>query len=337
MRPTRPIAAAATKVHGYSDADVREARPFGEVWPPFRAFVDDDVLVAHNGQQFDVPVLRRLAVGLDGLASLVCYDTLPLARALSRDSARLSDLAARFGIDPGRGHHALDDALTLARVFQELERQRVIRARKAVLVNLLDYLGLALALENQQPPTDEQRILFGLARYYTLGRYSECLEFYDTERERAEADAPPLEEVITRLGGEALMLHLRAEPDPAQRYPAALARLRALIEEQDAPTLEESIGRLLDRVALSTSAGADVAPDRVNLLTLHSTKGLEFSRVYVVGVEDFQLPGYRAATEDLDDEIQEARRLLYVGMTLSPGSGDPDSGGQTVRARRWWQ
>jgi DNA helicase-2/ATP-dependent DNA helicase PcrA len=53
----------------------------------------------------------------------------------------------------------------------------------------------------------------------------------------------------------------------------------------------------------------------VNLLTLHSTKGLEFSRVYVVGVEDFQLPGYYAAVEDREDEIQEARRLLYVGMT----------------------
>src|SRR2546422_7997162 len=44
-------------------------------------------------------------------------------------------------------------------------------------------------------------------------------------------------------------------------------------------TLRESIDRLLDRVALSTSEGIEVAPDRVNLLTLHSTKGLEFSRV----------------------------------------------------------
>jgi len=50
-------------------------------------------------------------------------------------------------------------------------------------------------------------------------------------------------------------------------------------------------------------------------LTLHSTKGLEFSRVYLVGVEDYQLPGYYAVQESRTAEIEEARRLLYVGMT----------------------
>jgi DNA helicase-2/ATP-dependent DNA helicase PcrA len=53
----------------------------------------------------------------------------------------------------------------------------------------------------------------------------------------------------------------------------------------------------------------------VNLLTLHSTKGLEFLRVYVVGAEDAQLPGGSPTTGPKDEEIEEARRLLYVGMT----------------------
>ena len=87
------------------------------------------------------------------------------------------------------------------------------------------------------------------------------------------------------------------------------------MDGETAATLDEAIGRLLERVALSTSEGVAVAPDRVNLLTLHSTKGLEFSRVYVVGAEDFQVPGYYAAVENREAEIQEARRLLYVGMT----------------------
>src|SRR5256885_2683859 len=38
----------------------------------------------------------------------VFFDTLPLARSLARGSAKLVDLATRFGIDPGRSHHALD-------------------------------------------------------------------------------------------------------------------------------------------------------------------------------------------------------------------------------------
>src|SRR5205823_6092789 len=131
VQPYRPITPGATKVHGYTDADVRDARSFAEVWPEFRAFIGDDVLIAHNGQHFDIPVLRRLAAGRDGVDSLVLYDTLPLVRSLSRDSAKLEDLALRFGIDAGRAHHALDDAVTLARVYRELERQRGIRARKA--------------------------------------------------------------------------------------------------------------------------------------------------------------------------------------------------------------
>jgi len=315
VKPYRPITPGATKLHGYGDADVRGARSFAEVWPAFRAFVGDDVLIAHNGQHFDIPVLRRLAAGQDGVDSLVFYDTLPLVRSLSRDSAKLEDLALRFGIDAGRAHHALDDAVTLAKVYRELERQRGVRARKAVLVNLLDYLGLALALE-QGAKTGERDMLFKLAKFYTLGRYSDALAFYEMERERTGGDSAPLvDEVIRRLGGRALMTRLRAEPDPAQRYPAAVARLRALMDEASPPTLEDSIDRLLGRVALSTSDGIEVTPDRVNLLTLHSTKGLEFSRVYIVGVEDYQIPGLRETKDNRQAEIEEARRLLYVGMT----------------------
>jgi DNA polymerase III epsilon subunit family exonuclease len=314
VQPYQPISSRASAIHGYTDGDVRDARSFAQVWPEFRAFVGDDVLIAHNGQRFDVPVLRRLAAGLDAVDSLVFYDTYPLARSLSQDSPRQEDIARRFGIDVGRTHHALDDAITLARVYRELERWRAIRARKAVLVNLLDYLGLALALE--QPAGSEERdLLFKLAKFYTLGRYSEALEFYEMERERTGTAAPSVDAVIERLGGRALMTRLRAEPDPAQRYPAAVARLRTLIEGDSPATLADGIDRLLERVALSTSEGVAVAPDRVNLLTLHSTKGLEFSRVYIVGVEDYQIPGYRESTEKRQPEIEEARRLLYVGMT----------------------
>ena len=314
VQPYQPISSRASAIHGYTDGDVRDARSFAQVWPEFRAFVGDDVLIAHNGQRFDVPLLRRLAAGLEGVDSLVFYDTYPLARSLSQDSPRQEDIARRFGIDVGRAHHALDDAVTLARVYLELERRRAIRARKAVLVNLLDYLGLALALE--QPAGNEERdLLFKLAKFYTLGRYSEALEFYAMERERTGTAAPSVDAVIERLGGRALMTRLRAEPDPAQRYPAAVARLRALIEGDSPATLADGIDRLLERVALSTSEGVEVAPDRVNLLTLHSTKGLEFSRVYIVGVEDYQIPGYRESTEQRQPEIEEARRLLYVGMT----------------------
>jgi len=314
VNPFRPISLGASKLHGYVDADVKDAPLFSTVLPQFLAFVGSDVLIAHNGQHFDIPVLRRLAAGDATVASLAFYDTLLLARSLSRDRATQEELAHRFGIDGGRAHHALDDAVTLAQVYRELEKQRAVRARKAVLANVLDYLGLALALE-EGPKTGERANLFNTARFHTLGRYSDALEFYTMERERRGAAVPTVEEVIQRLGGRALMTKLRAEPDPVQRYPAAVARLRALLDGSGGEDLADSIDRLLERVALSKSDGDEAVPDRVNLLTLHSTKGLEFSRVYIVGVEDYEIPGYQAATNNIKDEIEEARRLLYVGMT----------------------
>jgi DNA polymerase III epsilon subunit family exonuclease len=318
VNPYKPISAGATKLHGYTDADVKDAPPFHAVFTQFHAFVGQDILVAHNGQKFDIPVLRRLAAGSAGVDDIVFYDTLPLVRSLSQDSGKLEDVALRCGIDTGRAHHALDDACTLALVYLELQKQRVIRARKAVLNNVLDYVGLALAIEHGAR-SSEQELLFNLGRFRALGRYSDALEFYAMERERTGVAAPDVEEVIRRLGGRSLMTKLRAETDPAQRYPAAVARLRALMESsppdplspsgRGGTTLDDEIDRLLERVALSTSDGADVAPDRINLLTLHSTKGLEFSRVYIAGVEDNEIPGFQA------EDIEEARRLLYVGMT----------------------
>ena len=315
VNPYQPIAAEATKkAHGYTDADVQDAPSFAEVLPQFRAFVGDDILIAHNGQSFDIPVLRRLAAGREGVDDLVFYDTLPLVRSLSRESGSQENVAARLGIDVGRAHRALDDAVTLAKVYRELEKQRTVRARKAVLSNVLDYLGLGLALEHGDRSA-EQQMLFDRAKFYALGRYSDALEFYETEREITKAEAPPVEELIERLGGQKLRARLAADPDPSERYPAALARLRNLMEPSPADTMDQ-IDRLLERVALSsTSGGADVSRNRVTLLTMHSTKGLEFSRVYVVGVEDYQVPGYRETEKNLEAEIAEARRLLYVGMT----------------------
>jgi hypothetical protein len=279
--------------------------------------VGEQLLVAHNAHGFDMPVLRRAVARLEGEAvTLRCFDTLPLARALFAESARLGDLAHRFGIAAGRAHHAADDAVTLARVLGHLGDYKLARSRKSALVNLLDLLGLALALAEDPDPSPERRLLRELSRPYVLGRYGDALEYYGSERERLGAiDAPTLDEVIDRFGGPKALARYRTSRSAAERYPAAVARLSGLVAASAAETLDQSIARLLEHVALSTSDGAEADPERVNLLTLHSTKGLEFSRVYVVGVEDYQLPGYYAAIENRRHEIEEARRLLYVGMT----------------------
>ena len=55
--------------------------------------------------------------------------------------------------------------------------------------------------------------------------------------------------------------------------------------------------------------------DYVMLMTLHSAKGLEFPHVYLAGLEDGIFPSYLSITSDDGDEIEEERRLCYVGIT----------------------
>ena len=94
-----------------------------------------------------------------------------------------------------------------------------------------------------------------------------------------------------------------------------MMRLRRLLAEIPDGAMREQLSVFLERAVLSKWDGHETDAARVHLLTLHSTKGLEFSRVYVVGAEDAQLPGGSPTKGATNDEIEEARRLLYVGMT----------------------
>lgn len=63
---------------------------------------------------------------------------------------------------------------------------------------------------------------------------------------------------------------------------------------------------------LKESDTIDARADRISLMTLHSSKGLEFNCVFIAGLENGLIPLYKAETEK---ELEEEKRLLYVGMT----------------------
>ncbi len=79
---------------------------------------------------------------------------------------------------------------------------------------------------------------------------------------------------------------------------------------------EPSLSEFLEEVALV--ADIDRIEDdgnRVLLMTLHSAKGLEFPNVYLVGMEDGIFPSYMSIVSDDMEDIEEERRLAYVGIT----------------------
>ncbi len=83
-------------------------------------------------------------------------------------------------------------------------------------------------------------------------------------------------------------------------------------EENEEPTLSG----FLEEVALVADIDSvDGDDNQVLLMTLHSAKGLEFPYVYLAGMEDGIFPSYMTITADDPTEIEEERRLCYVGIT----------------------
>ncbi len=108
------------------------------------------------------------------------------------------------------------------------------------------------------------------------------------------------------------------EEDP-ERYEDRVQNLdefvnRAAEYEETAP--EPSLGGFLEELALVAAIDSfEEGADAVSMMTLHSAKGLEFPVVFMTGMEDGIFPGYMSLTSGNEEDIEEERRLCYVGIT----------------------
>jgi len=91
-----------------------------------------------------------------------------------------------------------------------------------------------------------------------------------------------------------------------------LAKAAAFENESD----DVSLGKFLEDVALVADVdNYEEGANAVTLMTLHSAKGLEFDTVFIVGVEENLFPTSRSIDSGSHEEIEEERRLCYVGFT----------------------
>ena len=138
---------------------------------------------------------------------------------------------------------------------------------------------------------------------------------------RTDLDSLPavelLEKLLDRTG---LLRHYQAD-DPEsqarrenlQEFLSAAHELLARDPANQSRPARESLPELLDHIALVADLDGWEVERGVAVLTLHSAKGLEFGSVFVTGLEQGVLPHYNA--QERADDIEEERRLLYVGMT----------------------
>ena len=116
--------------------------------------------------------------------------------------------------------------------------------------------------------------------------------------------------VVLEESGYMDMLKDRNTPEDVARMENLEELTRAVAESMEAG---ETFTDFLDAAALVSDADQFDGKPGVTLITLHSTKGLEFDHVFLTGMEEGICPHSRAIDEDKG--IEEERRLVYVGMT----------------------
>lgn len=90
----------------------------------------------------------------------------------------------------------------------------------------------------------------------------------------------------------------------------------SVAKEFEEQSEEKDLEAFLSHISLISDVDSmEGEKDNVTLMTVHSAKGLEFPAVFLVGMEEGVFPGYRALVDTDEDELEEERRLCYVGIT----------------------
>ena len=136
---------------------------------------------------------------------------------------------------------------------------------------------------------------------------------------RAQADYLPVHELIESVletSGYLEELEANEEEEKALQRRENLEELISKAADYEDSAEAPTLSGFLEEVALVADIDSlDQNADRMILMTLHGAKGLEFPRVYLCGLEDGLFPSYMSIESDDASDLEEERRLCYVGIT----------------------
>ena len=162
----------------------------------------------------------------------------------------------------------------------------------------------------------EARMVPGLGKAVEkIGRFISQMECFRAMAQSEEYSIQDLIEAILEETGYEEELKAEGEIEAETRMEniqELINKAAAYEEDSQHPSLDE----FLEQVALVADIdNVDSSEERVTLMTLHSAKGLEFPKVYLAGMEDGLFPGMMAVSSDDPTDMEEERRLCYVGIT----------------------
>ena len=151
--------------------------------------------------------------------------------------------------------------------------------------------------------------------------FAALIEHFKAEARNQELSVPDILAMVLEETG--YQEELQSQADTEEEYLSRVENLEELknkaVSYEEAcreQGTEPSLSGFLEEVALVADIDSlEEGADYVVLMTLHSAKGLEFPHVYLAGMEDGLFPSYMTITSDSPEELEEERRLCYVGIT----------------------
>lgn len=305
------IPRAATRIHRIDAETVKDAPGIEMVLPELMGFIQDRILIGHNVAAYDNLILARdLRDYLKTDLSAPHYDTLTTARRLfPRQRCSMGALAEKFKIEHGRLHGALEDVQANREIFKELIKIDAYKREVKSLTELLPLVGVGILAKTGAPPTEKTLT----EREAFLNAAKRCVQIHNAKLpDRFPLEAEEVEQAT------AYMEELQDVSPP--EFPEDLAWRQRRIQFMNAVLHFESMSNtnsltdFLDYQKLLTNVDEfDDTTEQLTLMTLHAAKGTEFPVVIIIGMEEGNFPMWK---ENITlEEIEEERRLFYVGMT----------------------